>query len=951
MEPSVLTREIYSQSSEPHNADAMWVEPATMNLTAIGQTFNVTIWVNITEDVFGWSVGLLYNRTYLECTAAKYSAGATSELFAGHSTAAAPLIIDTSYLGNGSVLATESLLDDDFISGPCNGTLMNATFQVVSIPAANQTLTFDITSTYPSDTWVDDPSLTSLTLTTYDAYYTIVPPPGWTLTVFSAHDSPSPSVGDHVYANDSSVTCNVTSPVVEAGVSYTCTGWTGTGSVPPSGSGLSTTFTITQNSTITWNWIVTPVVTQFQVTFDQSGVGSDFTGTIVIIDGINYSRSQLPISFTWTNESSHTFAYQSPLSPNANTRYVWNSTTGLTSLQSGSVTVTTNGSIIGNYKTQYYLTVTSAYDSPTPLSGWFDSGTGINESVTSPVSGGSGTQYVCTGWTGSGCVPASGSAFSVVFTINQPSSITWNWKTQYYLTVNSAYDTPGGAGWYDSGSVAYATLSSGTVSGGSGVQYVFTGWSGDASGSGLTSNGIIMNAPKTATANWKTQYYLTVSSAYGSTDGQGWYDSGSTAYATLAPLTVAGASGVQYVFTQWSGDASGSTSPSNAITMSGPKTATADWKTQYYFTVSSAYDSPTPLSGWFDSGTEITANVTSPSAGPSGTQHVCTGWSGTGSVPASGSSTTVTFFITQPSNITWNWKTQYYLTVSSAHGTVDGQGWYDSGSTAYATVSPLTVAGSSGTQYVFTMWSGDASGSTSPSSAIVMSGPKTATANWKTQYYLTVSSAYDSPTPTSGWFDSGTGINESVTSPASGPSGTQYVCTGWIGSGSVPSGGLETSVFFILSQPSSITWNWKTQCRVTFNESGVGSGFTATVVTVDSVNYSLIGLPVSFWWDNGSSHSFSFASPLAVSITQCFWNSTSGLSTLQAGTLTVKGPGSVVGNYVAASLVQVLLLLPPWLVLASAVGLGLLSVSVLLVFLEINWITNSRKTKKGKRRH
>jgi hypothetical protein len=612
------------------------------------------------------------------------------------------------------------------------------------------------------------------------------------------------------------------------------------------------------------------------VTFDQSGVGSDFTGTIVIIDGINYSRSQLPIYFTWTNESSHTFAYLSPLNPNANTRYVWNSTTGLTSLQNGSITVTTSGSIIGNYKTQYYLTVTSAYDSPTPTSGWFDSGTGINESVTSPVSGGSGTQYVCTGWTGSGSVPGSGSASYVVFTITQASSITWNWKTQYYLTVNSAYDTLGGAGWYDSGSVAYATLSSGTVSGGSGVQHVFTGWSGDASGSGLTSNGIIMDAAKTATANWKTQYY---------------------------------------------------------------------------FTVSSAYDSPTPLSGWFDSGTEITAGVTSPSAGPSGTQYACTGWSGTGSAPPSGSSTTVTFFITQPSNITWNWKTQYYLTVSSAHGTVDGQGWYDSGSTAYATVSPLTVAGGSGTQYVFTMWSGDASGSTSPSSAIVMSGPKTATANWKTQYYLTVSSAYDSPTPTSGWFDSGTGINESVMSLVSGPSGTQYVCTGWIGSGSVPSGGSGTSVFFILSQPSSITWNWKTQCRVMFNESGVGSGFTGTVVTVDSVNYSLRGLPVSFWWDNGSSHSFSFASPLAVSITQYVWNSTSGLSTLQAGTLTVKASGSVVGNYVAASALQVLLLLPPLLVLASAVGLGLLGVSVLLVFLELDWKTNGRKTKKGKRSH
>jgi peroxiredoxin len=79
------------------------------------------------------------------------------------------------------------------------------------------------------------------------------------LTVASAHDSPSPGVGDSFYASGSSVTCGVTSPVVEGGVSYTCTGWTGTGSVPSSGAVTSTTFTITADSSITWNWIVTPI--------------------------------------------------------------------------------------------------------------------------------------------------------------------------------------------------------------------------------------------------------------------------------------------------------------------------------------------------------------------------------------------------------------------------------------------------------------------------------------------------------------------------------------------------------------------------------------------------------------------------------------------------------------------------------------------------------------------
>ena len=522
------------------------------------------------------------------------------------------------------------------------------------------------------------------------AVFTAIPPVQWTLAVVSAHGSPNPSVGNYTYADGSSVICSVTSPIIENSVSYTCAGWTGTGSVPSSGTGLSTTFTISQNSTITWNW-----------------------------------------------------------------------------------------------KTQYYLTVLSAYDSPSPSGGWFDSGTSITETVTSPVSGATGTQYVCTGWRGGGSAPASGSALSVNFTITQPSSVTWNWNTQYYLTVNSAHDTPGGAGWYDSGSTAYATLSSGTDSGGSGVRYVFTDWTGDASGSGLTSSPITMNGPMTATANWKTQYYLTVVSAYDSASPvSGWFDSGSGINESVTSPTSDG-SGVQYVCTGWigSGDVPGSGSASSVtFTITQPSSITWNWKTQYYLTVVSAYDSPNPVSGWFDSGSGITESVTSPVSGGLGTQYVCVGWTGSGSVPSSGTTSSITFTISAPSTITWNWKTQYYLTVSSS---------------------------------------------------------------------------YDSPTPLSGWFDSGTSITESVTSPVSGPSKTQYVCTGWSGSGSVPGSGSGTTVYFNLSQPSSITWNWKTQ-----------------------------SMPP---------------------------------------------------------------LLPPGLVTASVMALGLLGAFVLLVFLEIDWIMNGRKTKKGAR--
>jgi PKD repeat protein len=74
----------------------------------------------------------------------------------------------------------------------------------------------------------------------------------------------------------------------------------------------------------------------------------------------------------------------------------------------------------------YYLTVTSPYDTPTGQ-GWYDAGATVTSSVTSPA----GNEF-CTGWTGTGSAPPSGTMRTVTFTITQPSTITWNWE---YLSL------------------------------------------------------------------------------------------------------------------------------------------------------------------------------------------------------------------------------------------------------------------------------------------------------------------------------------------------------------------------------------------------------------------------------------------------------------------------------------------------------------------------------------
>jgi len=473
--------------------------------------------------------------------------------------------------------------------------------------------------------------------------------------------------------------------------------------------------------------------------------------------------------------------------------------------------------IVFSWKEQFYLTMSTNFGSVLPGSGWHDVGTVLTVSATAPPAG-VGERYVWNGWTGSGTESYSGAANPAnnAVTMNGPITEIASWTHQFYLTVTSAHDTAGGEGWYDSGVTAHATLDVGIVSGGAGIQFVFTGWSGGASGTGLTSDDILMNAAKTATANWKTQFYLTMTTTHGNVlPGSGWHDAGSAvAISASAPIAMLGE---RYVWLGWTGSGTGSyTGALNpaGITMNGPITEAAAWRHEFSLTVVSPYDAPNPAVGlhWYAVGTTINAVVTSPAPGPTGTQYVCTGWTGSGSVPATGSITAVTFVIGAPSSITWNWNIQFYLNVSSAHGTVGGEGWYDPGTTAYALVTPLIVEEPGGIRYVFINWTGDATGNTSPSDPILMDKSKTAVANWDLELRLDVVSAYDSPYG-AGWYKPNATANFGVTTPVDHGNGTIRIFVSWSGdaTGSEPTGTI------VMTKPSEVIASWQTQYLVTFN--------------------------------------------------------------------------------------------------------------------------------------
>ena len=102
------------------------------------------------------------------------------------------------------------------------------------------------------------------------------------LVVVSAQGTPTPATGYHLYDSDEEVTASVVAPTPGEDSRIVCTGWTGTGSVPASGSGSSVTFAMFEDSSITWNW-----TTEYRVEFAIVGKGATTFGNQWVADGTN----------------------------------------------------------------------------------------------------------------------------------------------------------------------------------------------------------------------------------------------------------------------------------------------------------------------------------------------------------------------------------------------------------------------------------------------------------------------------------------------------------------------------------------------------------------------------------------------------------------------------------------------------------------------------------------
>ena len=189
-------------------------------------------------------------------------------------------------------------------------------------------------------------------------------------------------------------------------VSYSFSGWTGSGSGSYSGTNNPASITmngpITETATFTQN----PV----QVTVQTSPANLSFA-----VDGTSYTAAQ---TFSWQPGSSHTISTTSPQSRGTGARYVWSSWTGGGAI-SHTVAPTTNKTYTATFTTQYYLTMShNTGGTVTPASGWKNSGAAVSITAT-PATG-----YSFSNWTGTGTGSFSGTTNPASITMGGPITET-----------------------------------------------------------------------------------------------------------------------------------------------------------------------------------------------------------------------------------------------------------------------------------------------------------------------------------------------------------------------------------------------------------------------------------------------------------------------------------------------------------------------------------------------
>ncbi len=500
---------------------------------------------------------------------------------------------------------------------------------------------------------------------------------------------------------------------------YNFGSWSGTGT--GSYTGTNNPANVTMNSPVLETANFTAGTIPVTVTTVPSGLS-------ITVDGTGYTSPQV---FNWTTGSTHTIATDS-IQPSgvSGSRYRWTAWSDTGSL-SHTVAPTAARTFTATFGTQYMLTMTAnpggTVDPPT---GWHDAGSTVT------ITGIPDPSFSFSSWSGSGSGGYSGNANPRNITINGPITEIANFVQNPYQVI--VQTNPPGRTFRVSGT-NYTTMQTFSVSpgniislsipqnpqsGGPGVQFLWANWTD----SGAISHNFTPTSDTIITANFTTQYFLTMNAGTGGTVSppSDWHDAGSDVEITATPTG-------GYTFAGWTGSGSGNyTGPNNPanVTMNAPVTETASF-TLFPITVRIRSNPPgrtvmvdsiavvTPQDVIWTSGTTHEIAGDSVQDGTTGTRYIWTGWSDGGARTHNVTGLTDTTF-------TMNFRPQYFLTMNAGTGgtAAPASSWYDS-----AMIVPITATPSGG--YSFAGWTGTGSGSytgTVNPSSVAMLAPVSETA-------------------------------------------------------------------------------------------------------------------------------------------------------------------------------------------------------------------------------
>ncbi len=314
-----------------------------------------------------------------------------------------------------------------------------------------------------------------------------------------------------------------------------------------------------------------------------------------------------------------------------------------------------------------------------------------------------------------------------------------------------------------------------------------------------------------------------------------------------------------------------STTDTTSWTVTQAATYSVNYATQDYLTVQSERGNPEGT-GWYDQGSTVQFYVDSIVNETDGIRYVFNGWSG----DSTQIDNTSSLVMTSPKTVIANWKLQYFLTIHSDQGNAQGVGWYDSGTTAQFSVPSLVDQGD-GTGYAFNGWSGDST-QIDNTSSLVMTSPKTVTANWKEQCELTVTIVPPGVTAGvgAGWYDKGTTATISMPDVIGAGTGIQYVFSGWeVDGGRVAGNSISVEMYSHHSALAKYTLQY--------------------YLTIQSD----MGTPQGIgWYTSGTQASISVTSPLGAIVRHVFtgWSGDSS-GTSAATTISMDSPKSVIANW------------------------------------------------------